>query len=149
MLANSRDFFTGLFFVAVGTAIFVIARDYGMGTMAQLGPGAFPMFLAVLMMGLGGAIAVTALRDKTKGIFQLCWRPLVVITAAVALFGFALEPLGLFVSVALMSLVSRVARPGQSPMESLVLAALLAAGACVVFITLLGLPVRLWPAFAA
>lgn len=147
MLANSRDFFTGLFFVAVGAAIFVVARDYGMGTMAQLGPGAFPMFLAVLMVGLGGAIAATALRDKARSIFHLCWRPLVVITAAVALFGLALEPLGLFVTVALMSLVSRVARPGQSPVESLVLALILAAGACFLFITLLGLPVRLWPAF--
>ncbi len=149
MLANSRDFFTGLFFVAVGTAVFVIARGYGMGTLAQLGPGAFPMFLAVLMVGLGIAIAVTALRDKAKGMFALSWRPLVVITAAVALFGFALEPLGLFLSVALMSLVSRAARPGQSLMESLVLAAVLAAGACFLFIALLGLPVRLWPAFIA
>lgn len=146
MLANSRDFFTGLFFIVVGTGVFVIARDYGLGTTAHLGPGAFPMFLAGLMVALGVAIAVTALKDKAKGTFHLFWRPLVVITAAVVLFGFALDPLGLFLAVALMSLVSRVARPGQSIVESIVLALLLAAGASFLFISLLGLPVPLWPA---
>lgn len=149
MLANSRDFFTGLFFIAIGAGIFVVAHDYGMGTPARLGPGAFPMFLAVLMVGLGIAIAVTALKDKVKGAFSLSWRPLGVITTAVALFGVALQPLGLFLCVALMTLVSRVARPGQPPLESVVLAMLLAAGASFLFITLLGLPVPLWPAAIA
>lgn len=147
MLANSRDVFAGLFFVAVGVGVFILSRGYGIGTPAHLGPGVFPMLLSGLLVALGLAIAIVAMRERAAAALTLSWRPLVVITAAVALFGFALEPLGLLAVVAILVLLSRVARPGQGVVESLVLAFGVAAVASVLFSTVLGLPVPVWPAF--
>ena len=149
MVANTRDVLAGLFFVAVGVAVFVLSRGYGIGTPAHLGPGLFPMLLAGLLVALGLAIALVAMKDKAAAAVALSWRPLALITAAVVLFGLALDALGLFAAVALMVLVSRVARAGQSLLESVVIAAGLGAAASVLFYYLLGLPVPLWPAFAA
>lgn len=148
MLANSRDVFAGVFFVAVGVGVFLLSRGYGIGTPAHLGPGVFPMLLSGLLVALGLAIAILALREKAQAAFSLSWRPLALVTAAVVLFGFGLEPLGLFVVVALLALVSRLARPGHSVIESLVLAGALAAVTSVLFSSVLGLPVPVWPAFA-
>lgn len=149
MVANTRDVLAGLFFVAVGVAVFVLSRGYGIGTPAHLGPGVFPMLLAGLLVALGAAIALVAIRDKAAAALRLSWRPLLLVTAAVCLFGFGLDLLGLFAAVALMVLVSRVARSGQGLVESLVIAATLGAAASFLFYFLLGLPVPLWPAFAA
>ncbi|MBB6307200.1 tripartite tricarboxylate transporter TctB family protein [Xanthobacter tagetidis] len=149
MVANVRDVLAGLFFVAVGVAVFLLSRGYGIGTPAHLGPGVFPMLLSGLLVALGIAIALVAVRDKVAAAVGLSWRPLLLVTAAVGVFGFGLDTLGLFASVALMVLVSRAARSGQSVMESLVMALVLGAAASFLFYYLLGLPVPLWPAFAA
>jgi hypothetical protein len=149
MVANVRDVLAGLFFVAVGVAVFLLSRGYGIGTPAHLGPGVFPMLLSGLLVALGIAIALVAVRDKVAAAVGLSWRPLLLVTAAVGVFGFGLDTLGLFASVSLMVLVSRAARSGQSVVESLVVALALGAVASFLFYYLLGLPVPLWPAFAA
>lgn len=149
MVANVRDVLAGLFFVAVGVVVFLLSRGYGIGTPAHLGPGVFPMLLSGLLVALGIAIALVAVRDKVAAAVGLSWRPLLLVTAAVGVFGFGLDTLGLFASVSLMVLVSRAARSGQSVVESLVVALALGAVASFLFYYLLGLPVPLWPAFAA
>lgn len=145
MIANKRDLAAGLMFVGIGVFVFIYAQDYGIGTPAHLGPGVFPMLLSALLTLLGLAITATALRDHVRTRITLSWRPLLVISAALALFGFGLETLGLFAVVALLVLVSRFARPGEFFLESLVLALVVAAVASLVFGVALGLPVPLWP----
>lgn len=146
MLANSRDFCAGLFFIAVGVAVFVIARNYGIGSLAHLGPGFFPMLLGALLVALGLAIGGVALRERGAARISLSWRPLIIISMAVAIFALGLDALGLFLAVALLVTVSRLARPGESWIESGVLALGSAAVASVLFWYVLGLPVPLWPA---
>ena len=148
MVANSRDLLAGLFFMAVGAIVMAFARDYGLGSLAHVGPGFFPMVLAIAMMLLGAAIAILSLRDRRTHRIALSWRPLVVVTAAVFLFAFGLETLGLFLSVAVLVAVSRLARAGETWMETAALALASAAVAAFLFGYALGLPVPLWPALA-
>ena len=52
-MKNPRDFWTGVIYVAVGTAAVVIARDYGLGTAFRMGPGYFPTILGGLLVLIG------------------------------------------------------------------------------------------------
>ncbi len=147
MIANKRDVLAGLMFVGIGIFVFIFAQDYGIGTAAHLGPGVFPMLLSALLTLLGLTITVVALRDHTRTHVTLSWRPLIVISAALLLFGFGLDSLGLFVVVALLVVISRFARAGENIIESVILALVVAAVASLVFVVALGLPVPLWPTF--
>ncbi|MEW6254964.1 MAG: tripartite tricarboxylate transporter TctB family protein [Pseudomonadota bacterium] len=148
MVANGRDLLAGLFFIAVGAVVMVMAQDYGRGTLAHVGPGFFPMVLAAAMMLLGAAIALLAVKDRVAAPLLVVWRPLAVITLAVALFALALDTLGLFLAVAILVGVSRLARRGEAWVETLLLSLVGAGVAVGLFGYLLALPVRLWPSFA-
>ena len=64
---------------------------------------------------------------------------------AVALFGLMIEPLGLVVTLAILTIVTAWAGPEFRLVESAVLAVALIAFSIGVFVYLLGLPLALWP----
>ena len=47
-IANGKDFWAGLMFVAFGLAFMFVARNYAMGNAVRMGPAYFPTVLAVL-----------------------------------------------------------------------------------------------------
>ena len=61
-IRHPKDFFAGVLFVAVGIAAIVIAANYPLGTAARMGPGYFPRILGILLILLGCALALRALR---------------------------------------------------------------------------------------
>ena len=62
VIRHPKDFVAGLLFVAVGIAAIVIAANYPLGTAARMGPGYFPRILGILLILLGSALALRALR---------------------------------------------------------------------------------------
>ena len=72
--------------------------------------------------------------------------PLAIIAAAVVAFGVLLQPLGLVLSLALVTVVSAFASRESKPMEVAALTCVLAAFAAGVFVYGLRLPLPLWPA---
>jgi hypothetical protein len=71
--------------------------------------------------------------------------PLAVIAAAVCLFGMLIEPLGLVVSLAALTLMSAWAGAQFRLAEALALAAALIVFSVGVFVYALGLPLNIWP----
>ena len=71
--------------------------------------------------------------------------PLAVIAAAVCLFGMLIEPLGLVVSLAVLTLMSAWAGAQFRLAEGLALAAALIVFSVGVFVYVLGLPLNIWP----
>jgi hypothetical protein len=71
--------------------------------------------------------------------------PLIVIAAAVCLFGVLIEPLGLVVSLAVLTLTSAWAGAQFRLTETLALAAALIVFSVAVFVYALGLPLNIWP----
>jgi hypothetical protein len=61
-IPRPKDFYAGLLFVAFGVFAIIIARDYPLGTAARMGPGYFPRLLGMLLIVLGVALSLTALR---------------------------------------------------------------------------------------
>jgi hypothetical protein len=72
-------------------------------------------------------------------------RPLLGVTSALAVFGLTIDRGGLIVAVVLTVLVAAIASPDTRRLESVLLAAALAAFSAMLFVKLLGLPIGLWP----
>jgi hypothetical protein len=91
-IKSQRDFWSGLMFVVVGVIFAVGATNYPLGASARPGPGYFPLMLSVIMAILGGVVLFKSLTIETEGgdpIGSIAWRPLLVIVAAITVFGLA------------------------------------------------------------
>jgi hypothetical protein len=150
-IKSQRDFWSGLMFVVVGIVFAVGATHYSMGNSAQPGPGYFPLILSVLMSILGGIVLFKSLSIETEGgdpIGAIAWRPLLVIVAAIALFGVALPKLGLLGTVPVLIAVTSLAGDEFHWKGVLGNAVVLTAGAWVIFIWGLKLTMPVLPWFA-
>jgi hypothetical protein len=144
-IRSPKDFWSGLFFVAIGAAFILLAQSYSLGTLHRMGPGMFPTLVGSVLAVLGAAIALRSfvLRGEPMPDFQA--RPLCVSLLAIVLFGVALQWLGLVAAVAVLVLVGGYAAREVRLRENVALAAAMVLFSVAVFIWLLGLPLPLWP----
>jgi hypothetical protein len=136
-----KDILSGLIFIGFGVAFGVAAAGYPIGTALRMGPGYFPLVLAVAL-GLIGLLIVgkgfsAAAADSDLG--RVPWRAMLQICGAIIFFGATVRGLGLaptlLVTVSLAALASRHTRlPG-----ALVLAAGMTLLCLLVFTVGLGL----------
>ena len=83
-IRHPKDFVAGLIFLAFGIAAIALSSGYPLGTAARMGPGYFPRILGILLVVLGAALTLRALRLHGSPIPSWKWRPtLVVITSVV------------------------------------------------------------------
>jgi len=59
-IANGKDFWAGLMFIAFGLGFMVVARDYTMGSAVRMGPAYFPTVLGGMLAVLGAVIFLRA-----------------------------------------------------------------------------------------
>ena len=168
-IKSERDFWSGMMFLVVGVVFAIGATNYSMGPpcppndpcatslwarLAQLsahpGAGYFPLGLSVLLSLLGAIVLFKSLTIESDGghrIGTFAWRPLLVIVAAIALFGAMLEPLGLAVTVPVLIFASSLAGDEFHWRGVLANAIVLTIGSWAIFIWGLKLTIPLWPAF--
>jgi hypothetical protein len=144
-IRNPKDFLAGLIFVAFGVAAIVLGSAYPLGTAARMGPGYFPRILGILLIVLGGALALRALRLKGTALPGWKWRPVLVILLSVVVFGIVLTRIGLVLSTVGLIVAASVASHEFRPKEALISGILLAALAAGVFVYGLKLVIPLWP----
>jgi hypothetical protein len=137
-------------FLAAGASFALGALNYSMGTSARPGPGYFPMGLGVITAVLGLAILFKALTigdaDGEK-IGAIAWRPLLVIVGAIVVFGLALPPLGMVVTIPILILITSLAGDEFHWRGVAVNAVVLTLGSWVIFIWGLKLTIPMWPWF--
>jgi hypothetical protein len=141
------DFWCGLLFTAIGIATVVLARNYRMGTAARMGPGYFPTLLGYVLVFLGLTLTLPSLFMDGEKIPRAHPRPVLIILLSIAVFGLVLDVLGFALSVFVLALIGALAEPALRPREAALLALFLAVFSVVVFHSLLGLPLALWPNF--
>jgi len=78
---------------------------------------------------------------------QFHFRPLLLVLAAAIIFGYAMKPLGLVLSIALLVFVSALGGHEFKWKEVVVLYIFLAVFSVMVFVKGLSLPFPLWPEF--
>ena len=149
-IKSQRDFWAGMMFLLVGIAFAWGATTYNFGSSARPGPGYFPFGLGVLLALLGALELFKALTIESEGgdpIGPVAWRPLGFIVGTVAVFGWALPHLGMFIALPILVVVAALAGDEFHWGEALANAALLTVGSWVIFIWGLNLTIPLRPSF--
>jgi hypothetical protein len=149
LIRHPKDFVAGLMFTAVGIAAIVIATNYPLGTAARMGPGYFPRMLGILLILLGVALAVRALRLQGSELPAWPWRPTVVVLGSVVLFGLIVTRAGLALSTVILIFLASLASHEFRPKEALLSGVLLAVLAIGVFVVGLKLQLPIWPVLRA
>lgn len=144
---HPKDFYAGVLFVAVGIFAIVIAAGYPMGTAARMGPGYFPRILGILLILLGGALALRSLKLQGSPIPTWKWRPVIVVLGSVVLFGEIVDFVGLAISTVVLILLSSWASTEFRLKEALISGVALAVLTVLVFVIALKLQLPIWPVF--
>ena len=128
-------------FIGLGSAWTVMATSYTIGKASAMGPGFFPLVLAVLLAVIGLIAVIQAVLASTDDPVRLrpLW-PCATVTAAVVAFGLLVNTAGLVPAVLGLVAISGVHRLRSHVLELLIIAAILAAGATLLFIHGLQLP---------
>jgi hypothetical protein len=142
---NIPDLAFAAFLVAFGALAFALASELTMGTAASMGPGYVPRGLSLLIMGYGVVLGVRAAFTGRQPFPEVAWRPLLLISAAVALFAILLPVAGLAVTSLVIVICAGFASYDVRLRENALLAVALALFAVVLFVAVLGLPIPVWP----
>jgi len=102
----SKDFLSGVMFIAFGLAALWFGRHLQMGTTVRMGPGFVPHMLAYIMLGLGLIIAVVALYVGGEQVEAPKWRPITMVTIGIIVFALLFETTGMFPSLVALVLIA-------------------------------------------
>lgn len=149
-IKSQKDFWSGLMFVTVGIGFALGATNYSFGAAARPGPGYFPFGLGILLAILGAFILFESLVVETEDgepIGAWAWKPLITITASVAVFGYVLPKLGMAVSLPILIVIASLAGDEFHWKDALINCVVLTVGSWAIFIWGLKLVIPLWPVF--
>ncbi|CAB3741398.1 MULTISPECIES: tripartite tricarboxylate transporter TctB family protein [Achromobacter] len=134
-------------FIVLGGAFSAQATEYSMGSAARMGPGYFPFWLGIVLALMGAVVLIGALakRAETTSISRFDFRILFLVVGSVVLYGFALQFLGLYLSVFLLVLISSLASHEFNWKVAVANGLFLVAFSYLAFIRGLGLIFPLWP----
>ncbi|WP_310033218.1 tripartite tricarboxylate transporter TctB family protein [Achromobacter deleyi] len=138
-------------FIALGGVFSAQATEYSMGSAARMGPGYFPFWLGIVLALMGAVVLISALAKNAQAttISRYDFRILFLVVGSVVLYGFALQHLGLYLSVFLLVLISSLASHEFNWKVAVANGLFLVAFSYLAFIRGLGLIFPLWPsAFA-
>ncbi len=136
-------------FIAIGAGFALQASTYQMGTAARMGPGYFPFWLGICLALLGAAVAFGSLSPKAQEttVDRFDWRIIGLVVGSVVLYGALLQPLGLYLSLVVLVVISSYASHEFSWKVALANAIFLVVFSYLAFVKGLGLIFPLWPTF--
>ena len=144
-IRSPKDFWSGLFFIAVAVGFIGLSRQYNMGNMHRMGPALFPTLVGTLLAGLGLVMALRSFAIDGPPVPRFHARPILISMIAIVLFGVALQISGLVAAVTALVIVGAVASSESRVLETVGLTIALIVFSVAVFVWLLGLPIPLWP----
>lgn len=147
---NPRDLWCGLTFVGLGALAVFLARGYARGTALEMGPGYFPTWIGIILIGFGVVIGALAFTSDDAGGESLAlkdwaFRPWLVTVGAIVLYALLMEAeIGFVPSLFALVVGSSLAHKDIRIVETLVLATCVTAGAVLIFVYGIELPYRLF-----
>jgi hypothetical protein len=132
-------------FIGLGGLGLFMSRGLDAGTLAQMGPGFLPRVVCVLLLAVGMAVGLSALRAPAHGIEAVRLRPVAVITIAIVGFAYAATHLGFVLASLWLIVAGAFAEPAVRWREIIPLAVGLTLFGALVFVYGLGVQVPLWP----
>jgi putative tricarboxylic transport membrane protein len=144
-IKSSKDFATGLLFVAIGLGSYYIGFTYNMGTPQRPGTGVLPRILAWCLMGSGLLLAIQAMIRQGPKLDAWAWRPLIMITVAMIAFAFLIDQAGLVVAMIVSMTLAALGTHETKWTEFTMFMGLMLAIGIGIFIVLLGMPIKVLP----
>ena len=139
----SKSLVAGLLFIALAMVFGFSAAGLNLGSAARMGPGYFPLMVAVALGGLGIFVALQGIRGGDEAPEFAGPRGIALVAGAVIAFAVSVESLGVIIAVALTSFLMSLADRDFRLVPSLAAAAVLSVFSWLVFVVALGMP---WPA---
>jgi hypothetical protein len=140
-----KDFWSGVMFCGFAVVFILAARGYSLGSAGKMGPGYFPLLLGGVLASLGAILILRSIAVPGEPVARFQLLPLAVVVVAICLFGGMIEPLGLVLSLAALTIVSAAASRPFRLLETLALTAALIFLSVAIFVYALGLPLSVWP----
>lgn len=145
--ASLRDptaLLSGLLFVAVGVGFLIIGSGYAFGTARSMGPGYFPRFLSLLLIGLGVCVALSGRSSHGEPVGRINWKGVTLVPLAALVFAALIRPAGVAPAIFVAVMLSTFATPTFSWGRAVFLAFGLAAFSSLIFVKGLGLPIQIF-----
>jgi uncharacterized membrane protein len=139
---NRADAAAGLFFMLAGGVFGAQSLGLEIGTALRMGPGFFPLVLAIVLILLGLLILASAFRSVGEDIEATAWRGMMFILPAPIFFGLTVRGLGFVPSIFLTTLVAAMASFKMKVWPAILLAIGVTVFCTLVFSYALGLPFR-------
>ena len=102
----SKDFLSGVMFIAFGLVALYFGRNLQMGTTVRMGPGYVPHMLAYIMMSLGGILTVVSLVTQGEPTEAPKWKPITMVTVGIICFALLFESAGLIPALVVLILIA-------------------------------------------
>jgi len=128
----------------IGIAGLYFGKDLTYGTAGRMGPGYFPFLLSIIIIALGAGIGVKSLFVEGPPIQAPVFRPLAFCLAAIIVFGYLIDYIGLFFTAIVLTFIAAYARKKVNFIETSIFAVALAAGTVAIFVYGLGQPLPAW-----
>ena len=142
---NAPDLAFAVFLIALGALAFSLASQLSMGSAAAMGPGYVPRGLSVIIMIYGAVLGARALFSGQLPFPAVELRPLLLLSAAVVLFAILLPVVGLALTSVVIVVCAGYAAYDVRMRENAIAALALAAFASILFVSVLGLPIKVLP----
>ncbi|MDO9416669.1 tripartite tricarboxylate transporter TctB family protein [Pararhizobium sp.] len=128
--------------IFIGLGIFFVYQSYNLelGTAFRMGPGYFPLVLAIIMTLLGAVILFQATQIEGEPIGPMALRGMLFILPAPVFFGLTVRGLGFVVALFFTALIACFASQKMKPLPALALSAAITVFSVAVFSYALGLP---------
>ncbi|MBB3649145.1 tripartite tricarboxylate transporter TctB family protein (plasmid) [Rhizobium ruizarguesonis] len=136
----SKDLVAGLVFVTIGLGFLWGGLDYRVGTVSEMGPGFFPVSLAILLIALGAVVALKSLTGVRESLESVNLRGIVFVIGATALFGILIRPAGMLIAVFVLTALGAFASMQFRARNAVLLAVGLTVFCLVIFNWGLGMP---------
>jgi putative tricarboxylic transport membrane protein len=146
-IRGPQDFIGGLALMAV--AVFALWASSDLQGMHgfSFGAGTAPRMFAVLLLGLGAAVALIGILQDGPAMAHYSWRGPLFVSLAILCFAVSIRPLGLVVSGLASFLISALGTPETRWVETIIVGICLTIGCALLFPYVLGLPMQLFPRF--
>ncbi|MGR2737456.1 tripartite tricarboxylate transporter TctB family protein [Billgrantia sp. Q4P2] len=141
---DHRDLVGGMLMLTLGVFIIVYTQRYDIGTLANMGPGYFPLVLGVLLTIFGCLIAIPAF-FRTGTPITVNWRSYLLVIGSLLFYALTLRTLGLLLSTGMTVLLSSMASPVLALKGRLVLVLCVVGVTYLVFMLGLNMRLPLWP----
>ncbi|MET0314177.1 MAG: tripartite tricarboxylate transporter TctB family protein [Hansschlegelia sp.] len=143
MQVDVREVACGAVFLVVAALFSYGTIDLPLGTAVRMGPGYFPLMLAVILGILGAIIIVKGLGRAPSPFGSIPWRGILFICLGPIVFGLTVRDFGLVAAIALVAVIATLASARAGWRLAAILTITLTAFCVIVFSYGLGLPYAL------